>query len=191
MTGPLKIMVVDDDATTLQVLCAALEARGNEVISRETSIGTSRAILREQCDVVVLDVRMPGLSGGRLAALLADRPARHAPVVILHSSMTRAELEKLAHKSGAAGIIEKTGDPDEFIRRFEEIVETAKHPAVQPPASKAKVEKLEHKSGAAGIVEKTGDPDEFIRRFEEIVKTAKRTAVQPPASKEARGEQRK
>ena len=129
-------MVVDDDPTTLQVLCAVLEQRGYKVTPRETSLGTSSAILREKIDVALLDVRMPGLSGDRLATLLADRPTGHALIVILHSSMTRAKLEKLAQVSGAAGIIEKTGNPEEFLHRFEEIVARAQRSAVLPPASK-------------------------------------------------------
>lgn len=121
---PLKVMVVDDDETTLQVLCAALEERGYQVASRNRSIGTSLAIARSHIDVVLLDVRMPALSGGRLARLLADHTDA-SPIVILHSSMPGAELETLAKESGAAGFIEKTGDIGVFIRRFEQAVADA------------------------------------------------------------------
>jgi CheY-like chemotaxis protein len=117
-------MVVDDDETTLQVLCAALEDRGYHVASRNRSIGTSLAIARGQVDVVLLDVRMPALSGGRLARLLANQ-TDSSPIVILHSSMSRGELEALAEDSGAAGFIEKTGDIGIFIRRFEQAVADA------------------------------------------------------------------
>ena len=121
---PLRVMVVDDDETTLQVLCTALEERGYHVASRNRSIGTSLAIARGQVDVVLLDVRMPALSGGRLARLLANQ-TDPSPIVILHSSMPYAELEALAKQSAAAGFIEKTGDIGIFIRRFEQAVADA------------------------------------------------------------------
>jgi CheY-like chemotaxis protein len=127
-------MVVDDDATTLQVLCAALEERGHEVVQRNQSVGTTLAILRENVDVVLLDVRMPGLSGGRLASLLASQ-TDSAPIVILHSSMSRAELEALARDSGAAGFIEKTGDVGVFLRRFEQTVAAAQRSSPRVPAT--------------------------------------------------------
>lgn len=119
---PLKVMIVDDDETTLEVTSAVLEDRGYEVVKRDSAIGTTMAILREQPEVVLLDVHMPGLTGDRLAELVAPRKGRAAPIVILHSGSTRAELEQLALRCGAAGIIEKTRDPFDFIRSFERVV---------------------------------------------------------------------
>lgn len=118
---PLKIMIVDDDLTTLEVLSAILEEEGHTVTKRDTPLGTTHAILQEKPDVVLLDLRMPGLSGDRLAGLIATRRA-DPPILILHSSSPRVELEALAKRCGASGAIEKTADPAEFRRRFEAIV---------------------------------------------------------------------
>jgi len=119
---PLKIMIVDDDETTLEVTAAVLESRGYQVIKRDSAIGTTMAILREQPAVVLLDVHMPGLNGDRLAELVTPRNGKPTPMVILHSGSKRAELEPLAARCGAAGIIEKTGDPLDFMRCFERLV---------------------------------------------------------------------
>jgi len=127
-------MVVDDDETTLQVLSAALEERGHHVIQRKQSIGTTLALARESIDVVLLDVRMPGITGGRLAELIASQIAS-APIVILHSSMSRPELEQLTQKSNATGFIEKTGDIGTFLRRFEQTVAMARHASAKQPPS--------------------------------------------------------
>jgi len=119
MTHKLRIMVVDDDETTLEVTAALLENRGHEVIQRNSALGTTLAILRDKPEVVLLDVHMPGLSGDRLVELVAPRKDRPRPTIILHSASSRSELEELARRCGAAGVIEKTGDGFEFIRRFE------------------------------------------------------------------------
>jgi CheY-like chemotaxis protein len=123
----LKVMVVDDDATTLQVTSAVLEQRGYEVLTRDSALGTTMAILRERPEVVLLDVHMPGLTGDRIAELVGPRKGKRAPVVILHSGSNRAELEALAARCGAAGIIEKTADPFEFVRRFERVMTQHRH----------------------------------------------------------------
>ena len=121
MNESLKIMLVDDDRTTLEVLGAMLEDRGYSVVQRNTAIGTTQAIIRENPDVVLLDVRMPGLSGDKLAELISSRHADR-PVVVLHSSSPRGELERLARRCGASAAIEKASDPNEFLKRFEEVV---------------------------------------------------------------------
>jgi len=135
MKDPLKIMLVDDDRTTLEVLGALLEKEGHTVIQRDNAIGTTQAIIRESPDIVLLDVRMPGLSGDKLAELISARNA-NPPVVVLHSASPRSDLEKLARRCGAAAVIEKAPDPKEFLKRFEHIVATRVRPKPRPSGSR-------------------------------------------------------
>jgi CheY-like chemotaxis protein len=118
---PLKVMLVDDDPTTLQVHAAILEQLGHSVIQRATALGTTLAILRDKPDVVVLDVRMPGLTGDKLAGLISEEGDRNR-LVILHSSLPLHDLEQIAKGCGASGAIEKAGDPSAFAKRFEQLV---------------------------------------------------------------------
>jgi DNA-binding NtrC family response regulator len=117
----MKVMIIDDDATTLQVLEAAIEGLGHEVIARDEALGTVNAVAKEKPDVAVLDIRMPGLGGDRLAGLLLER--QPSLIVILHSSLPMAELEKIARANGAAGFIEKSGDHKKFTSAFTRIVD--------------------------------------------------------------------
>jgi DNA-binding NtrC family response regulator len=116
----MKVMIIDDDATTLHVLEAAIERLGHEVVVRDESLGTVNAVAKEKPDVAVLDVRMPGLGGDRLANLLLER--NPALIVILHSSVPLPELERMARLCGAAGCIEKSGDPTKFADAFDRLV---------------------------------------------------------------------
>ena len=118
MTQPLRVMIVDDDETVLDITAALLEQHGYLVSKRASAIGTSLAMRREKPDVVLLDVNMPGLTGDRLAELMISRDGRASALVILHSSSSLAELERLAASCGAAEVIEKTS-PGEFLRHFE------------------------------------------------------------------------
>jgi CheY-like chemotaxis protein len=120
----MKIMIVDDDATTLRILAAVLEGRGHRVIERDTALGTTLAILREKPDVVVLDIQMPGLAGDRLASLI-EQETRSRPIVVFHSSLPAEELRELVRSSGAAGFVSKGATPRAFLEQFEGILATA------------------------------------------------------------------
>ena len=119
MVKPLLVMIVDDDPMILQVTAAVLERRGHRVLKRSSSIGTSVAISREQPDVVLLDVNMPGLSGDRLAKLV--QPGGAGPVVILYSGIFEDELLELARTCGAAGVIAKNGDQHHLVQQVEKL----------------------------------------------------------------------
>ena len=121
MAERLKVVIVDDDATTLRVLGGTLSARGYRVTERDTAVGSTLAIIREKPDVVLLDVRMPGLDGDKLVALIMQGVVP-PPVVILHSSVPLPDLERLARTVGASGAIQKVGDMEAFALDFDRIV---------------------------------------------------------------------
>jgi DNA-binding response OmpR family regulator len=112
-----KVLVVDDDRITLEVVRERLETAGFEVSTRDGALGTSAAILSERPDVVLLDVDMPGLSGDAIAKLLTARS--HGASIVLHSASDLEDLRKMAAKCGAAGVIEKTDNEASFLTQFE------------------------------------------------------------------------
>jgi response regulator NasT len=63
-TSPLKVVVVEDDATIRQFLKESLQALGHEVVG-EAATGTDmvRTVLAVEPDVVVFDIHLPGLNG--------------------------------------------------------------------------------------------------------------------------------
>ena len=131
----MKVMLVDDDATTLTVLTAMLEDEGYEVVARTEALGTSQAIHREQPDVAVVDVRMPGLAGDRLAGLIVK--SNPTVTVILHSSLPAAQLERLSRESGAAGFVQKKAGPSESVKALVQIIRR-RPPAISAPPSNPK-----------------------------------------------------
>jgi DNA-binding response OmpR family regulator len=122
MKQALKVMVVDDDTLALEVAAAALETRGHVVIKRDSALGTMLAIRRDKPDVVLLDVHMPGLTGDALTKLIVAAKGAHEPVIVLYSATDARELEPLAASCGAAGWIEKTSNPGEFLKRFAQLI---------------------------------------------------------------------
>ncbi len=106
-----KLMLVDDDVTILALLEAMFEDEGFEVVCRKDALGTSVEIVREQPDVIILDLDMPALSGERLAVLLRDREITTNMKVVLYSSAGEARLKAVAVRLGAAAYVSKSSGP--------------------------------------------------------------------------------
>lgn len=121
-----KVLVVDDDPVTLEVVRERLEGAGYDVYTRADAIGTSQWVAREQPDFILLDVMMPALSGGELGQLLKRSHTTNQTAVILHSSMSPAALSSVIQRTGAIGVIAKTHDGDKFVEEFERLTERAK-----------------------------------------------------------------
>jgi CheY-like chemotaxis protein len=112
---------VDDDPTVLMITSAMLEELGYEVTTRNEALGTSAIIMREQPDIVLIDIEMPALSGDRLVQLLRTSDALKNTSFILYSATRAADLKRLVGETGALGAIAKTGDYHEFIDEFQRL----------------------------------------------------------------------
>lgn len=95
-----RVLVVDDDAVTLEVLRTVLDLEEFTVATAPDG-DTALALLRESVpDAVVLDVMMPGLDGYAVCrAIKADPTTRDVPVLLL----TAKDLEEDRANGVAAG----------------------------------------------------------------------------------------
>ena len=60
---PKKILVVDDDPTTNQMVCSLLAQKGYDICSAEDGLDALVKIKNERPHLVVLDVMMPEIDG--------------------------------------------------------------------------------------------------------------------------------
>lgn len=121
-----KVLVVDDDPITLEVVRERLDAAGYDVYVREDAIGTSQWVAREQPDLILLDVMMPALGGGDLGLLLKRSHTTNQTAVILHSSLSADAVAPVMERTGAIGVIPKTHDGARFLEQFERFANLAR-----------------------------------------------------------------
>jgi DNA-binding response OmpR family regulator len=126
--GRGKVLVVDDDPIILEVVRERLDAAGYDVYVRVDAIGTSQWVAREQPDFILLDVMMPALGGAELGLLLKRSHTTNQTAVILHSSMSAAQLQPVMQRTGAVGAIPKTHDGAQFVAEFDRIAALVKAP---------------------------------------------------------------
>jgi PleD family two-component response regulator len=124
MSGPgkLRVLIVDDDATAVMTTSALLEDEGHTVTSRTEVFGTLAVAVREQPDVILIDIGMPGLRGDHLARLMFSEQRLQGTSLILHSSLPEPQLSKLAKECGATGYIVKSANAEDFLRDFRNLL---------------------------------------------------------------------
>jgi two-component system nitrogen regulation response regulator GlnG len=112
-TTPLDVWVVDDDQSVRWVLEKALRQSGMEPRCFERAEHLLDAIENQQPDVLVTDVRMPGMDGFSLLERLTDRvPGLPVIVMTAHSDLDHAVA---AYEGGAFEYLPKPFDIDEAI----------------------------------------------------------------------------
>jgi len=108
-----KVWVIDDDRSIRWVLERALSKVDMDVTSFSNGVGIMEALQREQPDVMISDVRMPGIDG---LDLLRQVTAKHPdlPVIIMtaHSDLDSAVS---AFNRGAFEYLPKPFDLDEAV----------------------------------------------------------------------------
>lgn len=83
MTEPIRVLVVDDERDTLDLIDLTLRTAGYE-IHLASNGGESLEMLRKNSfDIVLLDIMMPDMSGYDVLRILQEEMDSHPPVVFL------------------------------------------------------------------------------------------------------------
>jgi CheY-like chemotaxis protein len=100
------VLVVDDHPSFRRFARRLLEAAGFAVVEEaEDGASALEAVRALRPDVVLLDVLLPDTTGFELAETLSSGPA--APVIVLTSSRSEADLGNAVARSSARGFIAK------------------------------------------------------------------------------------
>jgi DNA-binding response OmpR family regulator len=113
-----KILVVEDDPSSANLMNRILTARGHQVLLANTGLEGLRLAVQESVDLVLLDLMLPDVGGELIAALLDRYPSlANVPVVAVTAKTGRA-AEQYARMRGCDGYVTKPID----TRRLPEII---------------------------------------------------------------------
>ena len=108
-----RILVVDDDRTTREILRMQLRAAGHTVeIAKDGAAGLER-VRKKKFDLVLLDVWMPGLDGLAVLSRLREEPS-HPKVVVMTADDTSETLLK-AVRENAFNYVTKPVEPKQLV----------------------------------------------------------------------------
>lgn len=117
-----KILVVDDDELVRDVLVATLVDFGLEAVAAPDGPSALAQLEQQQVDLVLSDVRMPGMDG--IALTQTIRSKYPTIPVLLVTGAADVHLSIKATEAGASGLMSKPFQPDILIDQIREILET-------------------------------------------------------------------
>jgi DNA-binding response OmpR family regulator len=122
-----KILVIDDEEPTVQLISMLLERRGFEVVKAYRAEEGLRKAYRHQPDLVLLDIMMPDMSGWEICKRL--REMSDVPIVFLSA---RDEVRDIVRglEMGADDYVTKPYDNDELVARVKAHLRRSPRPSM-------------------------------------------------------------
>lgn len=113
-----RVLVVDDNATNRLLVVETLAPEGMDVVEAGSGPEALATFAATPFDVVLLDVRMPGLDGFATLERLRALPGGDVPVVFL-TALRDIETFDRARAAGALDFLTKPVQPTELLSRVE------------------------------------------------------------------------
>ena len=117
---PMRILIVEDDDASLYLAKRVAEHMGHTVLSASDGVQALATARSERLDLLLLDLRMPGISGLQVVReLRADPSLRTLPVIAVSADASTDDREA-AMSAGCDDFVAKPYQPEELraaIRR--------------------------------------------------------------------------
>lgn len=122
-----KVLVVDDDPNILELVRLYSEKEGFEVVGINNGDLVISAFNRENPDVIIMDIMLPGIDGLTLCRLLRD--IRMVPIIMLTAKGEEAD-RVLGLEMGADDYVSKPFSPRELVARIKAVLRRTKTPEI-------------------------------------------------------------
>ena len=124
-----KILVVDDEQDMAMALKVRLKANGFNVVFASDSIQAFTIANKENPDLIILDIMIPGGGGFVVAERLKQSAAtHHIPIIFLTGIQGGQER---AYKLGASGYLMKPYQPEELMETIDNALEISRRRSAQ------------------------------------------------------------
>lgn len=115
----MKVMVIEDHPTDLKLMGEVLKISGHSVHERTSAEGALEAVQADCPDLILIDLRLPGMDGLTLIRRLkADAGSCHVPIVAVTAYPDRYRREALL-AAGCEACIIKPIDTRELPKQLE------------------------------------------------------------------------
>lgn len=121
MPAYANILVIDDEETMRDSCQQTLSRDGNRVAVAEDGLTGLAMLKKESFDLVILDLKMPGLNGMEVLKKLSEEHPRLAVVIISGYATVESVIEGM--RTGAYDFITKPFTPDSLLMSVKRALE--------------------------------------------------------------------
>jgi DNA-binding response OmpR family regulator len=122
--GKEKILVVDDEEDMAKALKVRLKANGYNVVLASNSVEAFTIANKENPDLILLDIMIPGGGGFVVAERLKQSAATHCIPIIFLTGIRGGE--ERAYRLGASAYVMKPYQPEELMETINNALETSR-----------------------------------------------------------------
>lgn len=116
------ILIVDDDYMNREILQAHMNNAGYTVLTANSGSAALEILQRQLPDLILMDVRMPGMTGYELCAHLKSQPqTQHLPVLLM-TAMDDDENQASVTAAGADGFVAKPFDANNIQAQIHRLI---------------------------------------------------------------------
>src|SRR5262249_40921221 len=117
----VRVLVVDDEIDTLNLLSTILEISGYQAFTTLNSVDAITLAEMEHPDCILLDIMMPQLDGFTLCKMMRLHPATmHVPIVFV-TAYSALDLEDRRREAGADMVLPKPVGMDVLIEAVQQV----------------------------------------------------------------------
>lgn len=117
-----KVLIVDDEPTTVQLLEYVLEKNNYDSISAFSGLKAIEKVKEEKPDLILLDVMMPGMDGIEVCQTLKeDASTKDIPIIFLTALGQESDVVR-GLKIGASGYITKPFNPSDLMAQVNMLI---------------------------------------------------------------------
>jgi two-component system alkaline phosphatase synthesis response regulator PhoP len=134
MTTKNTVLVVDDQPNIVELNRMYLESAGYRVVAARTGDEALACLTREQPDLVVLDLMLPGVDGWEVCRRM--RQTSQTPIIML-TARTEDVDRIVGLELGADDYVTKPYNPRELVARVRAVLRRVNAPAAEPTTNGA------------------------------------------------------
>ena len=117
----MRVLIVDDSPTEMHILSTLMEKLGHTVLTANNGEEGVVTAKKQQPDLVLMDVVMPGINGFQATRQLhRDDSTKNIPVIIV-STKDQATDKMWGQRQGARGYVTKPVEEQELIDTIADI----------------------------------------------------------------------